>query len=369
LIEANGSYVRREYSNASEFEFWNYDSQNLETYRFRQEGLNYTQYIYRVYGRYNYRRKNYSVNFRLSAEQMINKGVFLSTENSKLDYNEINIFPSLRVLYRTKHGYSIAAGYNTRTLRPNINYLNPFKDDSDPKNIMMGNPELRAEYAHNFNLSVRKFFGNNLIVELLSSAEYINNAIERITTIDNQNISTTTYENISNKEDYFAQISFMMIPLSRFSFYSLGMLYHTKYTNTVTGMKNNMTGFGYSGNFSVTLFKSTRFGGSVNVSPQMSSVQTQKVNYYHSFRFSLSQTLVKDKLFLTLSLNEPFSRHRYISNTIGDNLFHMTTKKEVLGRLFGFSLRWNFGHLKDNSFIHDSESIPSDLSRPELPVR
>jgi len=55
------------------------------------------------------------------------------------------------------------------------------------------------------------------------------------------------------------------------------------------------------------------------------------VKYFTSVEFYLSQTLVKDKLFMTLSFDEPFKRHRYISNVIGNNSFNMTTTREEPG--------------------------------------
>ncbi|MEN6619234.1 MAG: outer membrane beta-barrel family protein [Rikenellaceae bacterium] len=369
LIEANGSYTNREYSNSSDFEYWNYDNQNLENYSFSQEGLNYTQDVYRAYGRYIYMGKNILINFRLSAEQMINKGIFFSTENSNLDYKELNIFPSLGIVYRTKHKYKIGIAYKTRTLRPNINYLNPFVDNSDPKNIIMGNPKLKAEYAHNFEFTVDKNFGNNINFALFSTAEFINNAIERVTTINNQNISATTYENIDNKGNYFARMSLNIKPFPWLSVYNAGRVYYAKYTNTLTGMKSNMTGFGYWGFFNVNLFKCTSIGGSIDISPQINSAQTKEVKYYTLVEFYLSQTLVKDKLFMTLSFDEPFKRHRYISNVIGNNSFNMTTTREEPGRVLGFRLTWNFGLLKDKSSIPGSESVPSDLVRPVLPTK
>jgi len=367
LIEANVSYTNREYSNSSDFEYWNYDNQNLETYSFRQEGLKYTQEVYRVHGRYGYMIKNFSLSVILSAEQMINRGIFFSTVNSKLDYKELNMFPSLLIVYRTKNNYKIALNYKTRTLRPNVNYLNPFINNSDPKNIIMGNPDLRAEYANAFTFSVLKTYENNVYLELFSTAEFIDNAIESITTLDNQNISTTTYGNINNKENYFARLSLSIKPFKWLYITNMGMVNYAKYTNTITRMMNSVKGFSYHGFFTAGLFKSTSIGGGVDISPQINSAQTKEVKYYSSVGFNISQTLVKNKLFLTLSLEDPFKRHRYISNVIGNRSFNMTTTREEQGRVLGFRLSWNFGRLRDRSSMPGSVGAPSDLARPALP--
>jgi hypothetical protein len=369
LIEVIGSYTNRDYSSNSEFEYWNYDTQNLEKYYFRQEGLNYIQELYSARGRYNYMNNNLSINFNISAEKMVNRGVFHSTEDSQLDYKEVNLFPSINVVYRTKHRYKIGLNYGTRTLRPNINYLNPYLDNSDPKNITVGNPNLKAEYAHRIQISISKNFGNSISTRIESKAEFTNNAIERVTTINAQNISTTSYSNIGQKEDYITAIDFVITPFSWLSILNFGNIRHTRYTSTINGIKNNVTGFGYIGNINFKLLKSTSISGSFNISPQINSAQTKEVKYYNSVDFSLYQTLIKNKLFLTLSLSEPFNSHRYISNMIGNSYYNMSTTREMPGRIWGFRLRWSFGRLRDKLSMPGIEAPPADLVRPDLTAK
>lgn len=369
FIEANANYTNRQYSNSSEIELWNYDNQSLENYSFNQDGLEYNQHVYRASGRYNLLLKKLSLNLNLSTERMINKGLFISTQNSKLDYNELNLFPSISLVYRTKHRYKVGIKYKTRTLRPNINYLNPYINNSDPKNIIMGNPNLKAEYAHNIEFTVDKLFGNSTMLSFFSSAEFINNAIEKVTTIDNNSISTTTYENIDKRESYFARVSLFMSLLRRITIANSVRVRYAKYSNSLTGMQSNTTGFGYWGTFSVKLSKTSNIEGSVNVSPQNDLAQTKEVKYATSFDLNFYQTIVKDKLFLTLSVEDPHKKHRFISNTIGNNSFNMTTSRERAGRVFGFRLLWNFGRLKDKGSMQGDNFEPSDLSRPELPIK
>lgn len=369
FFEARGSYTSREYSNSSYFEYWDYDSQNLETYSFRQDGLDYTQDVFSAFGKYCYMNKGLNISFILTAEQMANKGVFHSTENSKLNYNELNLFPAINIVYRTKHKYKIGFSYMTRTLRPNINYLNPFIDNSDPENVTMGNPNLKAEYAHRFDFSIIKNFGNSIFLSLGSTAEFTNNAIERVTTLDNQNISTTTYDNICNKEDYTTSAIISLKLLPWLNILNNGYVRHKEYVNTLTGMKNSATGFGYDGILNINLFKSTNISGSFNISPQINSAQTKEVKYNTSVYFYISQTLIKDKLFMSLSLTDPFSNHKFISNVIGNDTFIMTSKRENPGRVLGFRLRWNFGRLREKPSNLGDEYAPSDLVRPELTVK
>jgi len=365
LFEASCIYTNRKYSNSSDFEYWNYDTQNLETYTLRQEGLDYTQEVYRGYGKYNYLVKNFSIILSLAFEQMVNNGVFHNTEDSKLDYNEFNYFPSVGIVYRTKHKYKIGVSYKTRTLRPDINYLNPFVDNSDPENITMGNPDLRAEYAHCINFNITKSIGNGIVASFQSGAEFTNNAIESVTSIDARNISTTTYHNIGKKEDYQASFDLSFKPFRNVILLNMVRFNYKRYSSTNLGV-NKVKGFGYFGCIEASITKSTQFLGSFSITPQMNYAQTQKVKYLNSFSFYLSQTLIKNKLFLTLNLDDPFRSHKYVQNIIGNDLFKMTTRREQMGRVLGFRLRWDFGRLKDRPQSSNSANAPSDLVRPDL---
>jgi hypothetical protein len=365
IFDASLSYTERHYSNSSDFEYWDYDSQNTEEYFFRHEGLDYNQYIYKAKSRYAYNGRKLTFTVSLTAEQMINKGVFHSTEDSKLDYNELNFFPNIKILYKTKSRYKLAISYNTRILRPNINYLNPYTDFTDPDNITKGNPDLKAEYANVFKFDLTKSFGNNVSLDISSGIEFINKSIERITTVDNNSISTTTYENVGNGERFMTSVSLFFKPAKWCSIRSVGDVRYNRYKNSFTNLNNNIIGFGYYGNVIMIFSKATLSLG-YKLSPIMGTAQTQKVKYMHTFGFDISKSLLKNKLYLVLNLDDPFRSHRYVQNIIGNDLFKMTTKREQMGRVLGFSLRWNFGRLKDKVQSTNSDNAPSDLVRPDL---
>lgn len=89
------------------------------------------------------------------------------------------------------------------------------------------------------------------------------------------------------------------------------------------------------------------------------------MNYSYWFSFDFSQMLVKKRLFLNLSLENPFDSHRYVARSlVGDN-FRSLTHSERRGRIFGFSLRANFGRFRDR--VAEGESLSTDHSRASIP--
>jgi hypothetical protein len=354
LLEINTQYTNRKY-----------DDNSIESDLSYRPGLNYTQQIYRASGRYNYMAKYFLINLVLAAAQTTNKGTFYSTEASKLNRHEFNLFPSINMTFRTKHRDKLNIQYVTRTLRPNISYLNPFVNDTDPDNVTEGNPHLKSEYAHTIRLYLMKHIGNYTCLNFNSTAEFTNNAIENVTTVDDNNISTTTYANVDKKRNYYEGFNINVRPFKWFSIYSSITYLYSRYINTVTGIKNNVSGWRYDGFFSANLTKTTRFEYVLDIIPQTFTAQTRKVRYNKYISFNLNQSLFKNQLFLHLSIDEPFKNRHYEKSIIGNDSFNLARSREVLGRTIRLYLIWDFGRLnKKPKFGSDYKA--SDLSRPNL---
>jgi len=371
-LEVNVAYTKRKYQNSSVIDIWDNVDGDTYSYNYSQEGLDYTQQIYSTYGFYSKTWKKCSVGLSLSAEKMINKGRFNKDDmlSSVLDYEDLIILPNISINYNFPKRLKIGLSYKTRTLRPSISYLNPYEDVSDPDNISRGNPALKAEYAHRFSIMSSKVFGNYTTLTFITGVEFINNAIERTTTINSENTSITTYDNLGQESRYNMRLSLSLRILKNLKLNNVLSVNHNNYYNKSTGLRNDVTGLSYSANINYSLNRRSQIFGGINLSPLMESAQTTtaqttKVGYYTAIRFNYSQTLVKDKLFLNISLDDPFNKHRFLKSTIGNDSFIMTTSREQLGRILGFSLEWNFGRLKDKPSA-GKQATPGDLARPSM---
>ncbi len=367
LLEASVGYTNRKYNNSAVIDIWDNIDGLTYSYDYNQDGLEYTQQICNARGSYSLMGRKFSMSLALSAEKMINKGSFNKDDllSSVLDYDDFIVLPNVSITYNFSRRLKINLRYKTRTLRPNISYLNPVEDASDPDNIFVGNPALKAEYAQGLSLRSIKIYGNYATLIFLSGVEFINNAIERTTTINEENTSISTYDNLGQEKRYNMNLSLSLMPFMGFRVNNSIAVNHQKYHNKSTGLRNKVTGYTYTCMLNYTLNKKTQLSGSINVFPLMGSAQTTKVAYYSTIRFNYSQTLVKNKLFLNISLEDPFSNHRFLKNTIGNDNFIMTTSRERLGRILGFRLEWNFGRLKDKPSA-GKQVMPTDLVRPAM---
>jgi hypothetical protein len=66
-------------------------------------------------------------------------------------YNYLNLFPKAAFKYKFSRQSSISVNYNGSTQQPTINQVQPLKQNTDPTNILIGNPALRQSFTHSFN--------------------------------------------------------------------------------------------------------------------------------------------------------------------------------------------------------------------------
>ncbi len=123
-------------------------------YKFRDE-------VYAAYGTYTRKANKWNYQIGLRAESSNYNGTLLNKDSSyKVDF-PISLFPSAFVTYRLSDKQDIQLNYSRRINRPNFFQLLPFVDISDPQNINIGNPALKPEFTHSFELSFDKAYSKN----------------------------------------------------------------------------------------------------------------------------------------------------------------------------------------------------------------
>ena len=80
------------------------------------------------------------------------KGRKITTHNSSF-----NIMPNARFAYNFSRSHSLTANYGGSSREPSFNQLQPISDSSNIKNIVTGNPNLKAEFTNRFSLQYNKF--------------------------------------------------------------------------------------------------------------------------------------------------------------------------------------------------------------------
>jgi outer membrane receptor for ferrienterochelin and colicin len=125
--------------------------------------------------------------------------------NSKFDTNYVQFFPSAFIGYKLNDKNSLEFNYSRRINRPSYDQLNPFKYYLDPTTYKAGNPYLKPETTHSFELS---YIFKQKIYTTIGYGRTINNITEVIApSPSQQRLTIQTDYNLAFMEIYSFNIS------------------------------------------------------------------------------------------------------------------------------------------------------------------
>jgi outer membrane receptor protein involved in Fe transport len=308
--------------------------------------LDYTQYILGAYAGYVLKLKKFGIKTGMRLERTWNDGVS-KVEGVNTDFTNrlINFIPYITFSYMPKTGQTIKLSYTQRLSRPGIWYLNPYVNNSDSMNISYGNPSLKAELSHSFEMDY-SIFKTKFSLSATASASIVNNSIESISTVQPNGAIVTTYSNIGMNHRFGFNLYMNYRPTQKLSFYFNGSGYYS-ILETNNGYNISNRGFNYNMfiNGRLTLWKD----GSVNLYTGVYSpgimLQGRSSNYYYT-SFGVSQYLLKRKLMLSLSTSDPFWYMKKYSSEYSDITFTSHTVNKQLAQIVRFNLTYNFGKMQ-----------------------
>lgn len=117
----------------------------------------------------------------------------------RLDY--FRVYPSIFLTQSFSNEQQLQLSYTRRVNRPNGWQVNPFINISDPLNIRQGNPNLKPEDIHSFELGYTREIGNTTLTSSIYHRR-VNDVIQSITQrIEGSNAATISeWRNISKNE-------------------------------------------------------------------------------------------------------------------------------------------------------------------------
>jgi outer membrane receptor protein involved in Fe transport len=124
----------------------------------------------------------------------------------------ISLFPSAFISYKLNDKNDVQFNYSKRINAPNPFQLQPFADYSDPLNISVGNPTLKPQFTHSFEVAYNNVYkkGSNLLVTAYYkySTDLITNYIYKdINPINNDSAFYSSYINANTSKVYGLEIS------------------------------------------------------------------------------------------------------------------------------------------------------------------
>lgn len=211
----------------------------------RNNNLNYQQDVLSGYLSHTYSAKSgYSLKTGLRYEYTtIN--AFSRTE-ADIPIPEYGVLvPSVNASKKLKKG-TVKASYNRRIQRPGIQFLNPNRQDQNPLNVTIGNPELDPEFTNNYEVGYSTFIKGTSL-NFTGFVRNSNNAIQSIRRFAADTI-ISEYFNVG-KENAYGMSFFANVSIGKLSLNGGGDVYYADLANNDPNPVENAanTGWVYSG--------------------------------------------------------------------------------------------------------------------------
>ena len=120
-----------------------------------------------------------------------------------------NFIPSLTFNYTPKQQRRINFNYTGNTINPTLAQIQPIIDNTDPLNLVIGNPNLKQSFTHNFNFRASDYkVLKNRSLNMSVNYTTTENAITNASTIDKYGRRINQAINVSGNYNLYASTGF-----------------------------------------------------------------------------------------------------------------------------------------------------------------
>ncbi|WP_164108301.1 MULTISPECIES: outer membrane beta-barrel protein [Sphingobacterium] len=146
--------------------------------------------------------KRFKMNFGFAVQPLYMEGR-LTKDNVVYKYENINLIPSANVIYRFSKNMDWQMNYKGKNNQPYFNQIAPVVDNTNSRNVIIGNPELKAESAHRVATTLRKTFTSRMqYFETNFAYNFIlNKIVSDKRSATNSTVQETTFKNTSGYYD------------------------------------------------------------------------------------------------------------------------------------------------------------------------
>lgn len=289
----------------------------------------------------------------LREEYTVNKAFYSNSGHVKIpDYN--NLAPNLTLSHPFNDNQTLKFSYAYRLERPEYRDLNPFLNLADPQNIVTGNPDIRPEIGHDFQLGYNYSItrDNNLDVTLV----YTHNSpdIKSYTTFyptfrvgdsTYTNVNVTRRDNIASEDRWGLVLGGSFSPFPKFTIRP-GIQLYERQTNNIYSIPQKISGFEHRWNMNANY----QFPHGLIIEGfgnYRSGIRWQgRTAGFLTYTFALRQQLWGGKGSLGLVAVNAFANYLTQHSTVEGVGFVSDNRLEIPYRSFGINFLYKFGGFK-----------------------
>ncbi len=260
----------------------------------------------------------------------------------KFSVHFLNFIPSLSVSRKIGENDMFRLNYSRKVQRPQADWLNPFTDVADPRNIRTGNPDLKPEFVHKMELGYSNYqdiFG----VGTRFFSDFSNNAITNLRTIDAEGVSYSRFDNIGRELSYGIDSDFSWKINPKVKLNASGRFFRTEVVSRLAEIDNRR--WSYSGNINGYFHLPLNLRGSAYVSYEGPRAIAQG---RRSGVFVANMTLRKDfmerKMIVSLTAQDLFLTRVYKSY-LKTPTYQQSSVWQRSNRYVGVAINYKFGKI------------------------
>lgn len=306
------------------------------------EELNYDQYVPAFRASYSFSTVKMSLRAEVSFEKTINDMQF-SKKSKKVRKNFFNVTPSASAIFLLSRKSTFSILYSVPSFRPDIYYLNPFVDRSDPSHWKVGNPDLEPEISQLLSMSYR-FYTEKTSLAFSAKYKHSGNAIYPYDYTNETGALVTTYRNMNRSEMLSFNMNFEYKVPDKLQIWCTGEAKYTYYS--ITRSNFPLWNFKAAAGVYVTLFKKATLGIIGNIRPMSTSVQHTKFEYLTTATLR-GEYAFTSKLSFLVDMDKFLWKHINVENVKETDSFYYHKDEQWRGRWVSFTLVYNFGRLCD----------------------
>lgn len=280
------------------------------------------------------------------------------TSNSGFDRSYVTPLPNGNARYAFSDATSLRFAYSRRITRPFIDFLNPFVDRSEAKNISYGNPDLDPELTDSYELAYSTTLKTTTVNAALS-VRHTGNAIEQVRfltssplgplpagVVADPSVTAQTFANVAANTFYQFNVFFSAKPLPKWDLsVSPDVQYVVRRSPALNAERKGFAA-GVNVNTSYKLNKGFTVQGFLFGSTPMPEIQGKgPANLY--YQLGAKKTFMQEKADLVLNFGSPFNAYwpyrSTSSSTTSTSSFTDRSEYRAFQRSFRVSFAYRFG--------------------------
>jgi outer membrane receptor protein involved in Fe transport len=305
--------------------------------------------VHALYVNFQNQVKNFGYQFGLRAEDATldtKLGTYdalgnLSYTPGKVAYKRL--YPSVFLTQKFKGEQQVQLSYSRRVNRPRGWDTNPFLDVSDPLNYRRGNPNLRPEDVHAFELSYSKFWQKVTLTSSLYMRQ-TNDVIQRVRTDpDADGITITTPQNLTRNYSSGLELISRVDVAKSWNFTANVNLYQSKIIGVPAfGVVEN-SGFSWNANLTNNIVLPYNITLQLKGDYRAPEVMAQgKRNAMYAVDAGAKYDFKNKKSSLSLNIRDVFNTRNW-SMTTNTNSTTIDFKRRMQGTMANLTYSYRFG--------------------------